>query len=99
MIAKLTSPVFVSWYLFAVFLLGLLAGSAIDVAPGHSGFKTPLMAVCSVAALLFAVLAITLQQRGRRGLGLGIFRFEPFRLGYAVFAIIATLCLLSTVVG
>ncbi len=98
MAAKLTNPVFVSWYLAAVFFLGLLANSAITVAPGHQTFDAP-MAVCCVCVLLFALVAIVLQRRGRRGLGLGIFRSEPVRVGYAVFAAIITLCLLATVIG
>ncbi|MGO8688057.1 MAG: hypothetical protein ACLQLG_00335 [Thermoguttaceae bacterium] len=99
MTAKLTNPVFVSWYLSAVFALGVLASSVIDVAPGHETLPNAAMAACLVAALFFLVLAIALQSRGRRGLSLGVFRSGSFRLGYAVFAFIVTLFLLAIVAG
>ena len=99
MTAKLTNPVFISWYLSVVFLLGLLASSAITGAPGGETFVAVSSAVCLACVLLFVILAIGLQRRARRGLGLGVFRSEPFRVGYAVFALIITLVLLMIASG
>ena len=99
MIAKLTNPLFISWYLSVVAILGLLASSATTVAPGGEASVAVSMAVCSACALLFVVLAIVLRHRAQRGLGLGVFGSEPFRIGYAVFALIITLVLFVFVGG
>ncbi len=93
MTANLTNPVFVSWYLAVIFLLGLLVSSAITVVPGGEGFVRSMMSVCLACALAFAFLALLLGRRARRGLDFGVFSSQSFRVAYAVIALIITLVL------
>lgn len=99
MAAKLTNPVFISWYLAIIFLLGLLTSSAITVVPGGEAFVRVTMSVCLACAFLFAVLALRLRQRTRRGLGLGVFSSQHLCVGYAVLALIVTLLLFMVAGG
>jgi len=94
MTGKLTNPVFISWYLAVVFMLGLLATSAVTVAPGHETFAAVLMAVCLGCAVVFTAMAIGLRRRVGSGLGLG-----GLGIGYAVFALVITAALVVSVVG
>jgi hypothetical protein len=93
MTAKLTNPVFISWYLSVIFLLGLLTSSAITVVPGGEAFVRVTMSVCLACVLVFAFLALLLRHRARRGLDFGVSTSQPFRVGYAVLALIITLVL------
>jgi len=85
MTSKLTNPVFISWYLAFVFLLGLLTTSAITVVPGPETFVGVAMAVCLGCAVFFTAMAIALPRRPRRSLGLG-----GFGVAYSVFALVIT---------
>jgi hypothetical protein len=99
MIAKLTNPVFISWYLAGVFLLGMAASSAITVAPEAIGFAGLSMLVCLACAFVLSGLALWLRHRARRGLGFGILDLQPVRLAYAVLALLITLVVFVMGVG
>ena len=93
MTAKLTNPVFISWYLSVIFLLGLLASSAITVVPGGETFVRVAMSICLAGAVAFTFLAVRLRRRARLGLDFGLFTSQSFRVAYAVVALIITLVL------
>ncbi len=93
LIAKLTNPVVISFYLSFVFLLGSLASSAITVRPGGETFVGATMAVCLVGTVVFAVLAALLSRRARRGLDYGVFSSQSLRIGYTLLALIITVIL------
>ena len=99
MIARLTNPIFISWYLSAVFALGLFASSAMSVVPKAKALAAVFMIVCSACVLLFAASAIILRHRSRLGLSLGVLGSRPLRIGYAAFAAVITLGVLVLVGG
>jgi hypothetical protein len=99
MIAKLTNPVFISWYLAGVFLLGMAAGSAITVVPEARGIAGVSLLVCLACAFALSGLALWLRHRARRGLGFGILDLQPVRLSYAVLALLITVVVFMIGVG
>ena len=94
MVAKLTNPVFISWYLAVVSILGMFTASAITVVLGHETFVEVTMAACLVCAVFFTAMAVWLRRRSRHGPGLG-----GLGIGYAVFALAITVMVLVFVVG
>jgi len=95
--ARLTNPVIVSWYLFVLFFVGVLAISTITAAPEVQGLVALTMFLCLACSLVAADLAICLQYCRRHGLGLGIFRHGACRRGYALTALVVTLILFACV--
>jgi hypothetical protein len=57
-------PVAILWYIFTLFVLALVAESAVSVAPGGEAMQTILMGTWAALAVLFAVLASTLKRLG-----------------------------------
>lgn len=91
---RFSDPIFVSWYLAGLSLLGLFLVSVIDVAPGGEAFTIKGEAVCFQGIILFALLAQVFKRRMRQTMP-----SPAFRSVYALFALTLTLLFIMLLGG